>query len=267
MSIGKIAVVGLSGGAMFVLADGLDRLLATYSPSAAERPKDKFTSSGAGTLANTLNIASRPGLIRIGAGVGTVLVPAFASRYVRSPMMRASLEGATIGATVSLFKMAWNNFLMPLLIGKDVSPAALQKSYIARLYPSEVSAKINRDQQQAPPGALSGADVGPFALAADSPYPDAGQALRQAAGVHGDSPYPSASQAMGVQGDSPYPSAAQALRREAGMSAPASDWAPGPPPGTGPGPQPADSSCGCGDQFAGFIGDAPESDAPLTMMG
>jgi hypothetical protein len=81
------------------------------------------------------------------------------------------------------------------------------------------------------------------------------------AGVSGDSPYPTVSQALraGVSGDSPYPTAAAVLRHEAGMG-----YTPGPPSGPGPGPQAephTDPSCGCiGDPFAGsssFLGDAP----------
>jgi len=271
MSAGQLALAVTSGGFGFLFADALDRFLATYNPSGTERPKDKFTSDGAGTLANTLNIASRPGLVRIGAGVGVTAVPAIGSMFVRNPYAKASLEGMAIGAGINLVKSLWSNFLMPMLIGKDVSVPTLQKSYIARLYPAEVSAKINLDQKMTSvsssgSGALSGAqgrDVGPFALAAESPYPDAAQALRRETGVRGDSPYPSASQALraGVHGDSPYPDAAQALR--AGVS-----YAPGPPDGPGPGPQAAphtDPACGCvGDptsRYSAFLGEPSQSES------
>lgn len=270
MGAGEFAVAIVSGGLGFVVADGIDRLLATYSPTATEKPKDKFTSDGTGTLANSLNVASRPGLVRAGASIGVAAIPTVGAMFVRNSMGKAALEGAAVGAWISAFKMAWNNFLMPMLIGKDTSVPALQKSYIARLYPSEVAAKINRDQKQAAvssagSGALSdqagvGApDVGPFALAGDSPYPTADQALR--AGVSGDSPYPTAEQALrtGVHGDSPYPTASQVLRKEAGVS-----YSPGPPSGPGPGPQAephTDPSCGCiGDPlaaFSSFLGDQP----------
>jgi hypothetical protein len=199
--------------------------------------------------------------------------------YVRNPMARASLEGLAAGAGVNLFKTLWNNVVMPMLVGKDTSTPALQKSYIARLYPAEVAAHINlsaqkgTDGKMAPgpynangvlsdePGALGApADVGPFALAGDSPYPTAAQALRQQAGVQGDSPYMTADQALraGVSGDSPYPNAEQAIRHQAGMG-----WQPGPASTVGPGPQAqpgTDPSCGCigeSNPFLGFIGDAP----------
>lgn len=265
MSAGEMVLALVSGGVGFVAADGLDRFLATYNPSGTERPKDKFTSDGAGTLANTLNIASRPGLIRAGAATGMVAVPAIGAMFAkRSPMVRSSLEGFALGAGISAFKSLWNNVVMPLLIGKDTSTPAMQKSFIARLYPAEVSAHVNMAAQKAggnAAGMLSGQkDVGPFALSGDSPYPNADQALRAAAGVGGDSPYPTAADALrraGVGGDSPYPDAAQALRIAAGLG-----WQPGPPPGSGPGPVAnphADSaSCGCigeGDQYASFLGD------------
>lgn len=182
--VGQFALAVGAAGLGFVLADGIDRWLSTYDPSATgEKPKDKFTSDGAGTLANTLNVASSPGLMRIGAGIGMTAIPAIAAMYVEQPFVRASLEGAAIGAGVSLFKSLWNNFLMPMLVGKDTSTAALQKSFIARLYPAEVAASINlrqtddagakRTPQMAVSstgsGALSApADVGPFALAASA---------------------------------------------------------------------------------------------------
>jgi len=266
MGVGALATAILSGGVGFVAADGLDRFLATYNPAGTTAPKDKFTSSGAGTQANVLNIGSRPGLIRAGASVGMVAVPAVGAMFAkRSPMVRASLEGLALGAGINAVKLLVNNVLLPMFIDKDTSAPALQKSVIARLYPAEVTASINRAAHEAgsnAAGMLSGQkDVGPFALAGDSPYPNADQALRRAAGVGGDSPYPSAADALrhgaGVGGDSPYPNADQALRMRAGVG-----WEPGPPPGQGAGPAAEphkdSQSCGCigdGDQYASFLGD------------
>ena len=64
--------------------------------------------------------------------------------------MRSSLEGLAIGSGINLFKMLWNNFLMPMLVGKDTSDPALQKSYIARLYPAEVAAQHQPKRRRAP---------------------------------------------------------------------------------------------------------------------
>lgn len=297
LQMAEMAVALVSGGLGFVLADGLDRFLATYNPAGGERPKDKFTSDGAGTLANTLNVAAKPSILRIASGVGATALPAMGAMYSRNPLVRASFEGMTVGAGVSLFKTLWNNLLIPLLTPKDTSPGSLQKCFIARLYPAEVAAHINQAAaaSSAPvgPGVLSGhSDVGPFALAGDSPYADAASALRRGAGLQapdyawgtgGDSPYPDAAtafrRAMGVSGDSPYPDAAQALRHNAGMGAPAGHgnpgtpgmgepWQPGPPPGVGPGPQKS-SDCGCiGDDnaFLGFVGDESKEE-PLFNTG
>lgn len=284
-----LGIAVASGGIGFVLADGLDRFLATYDPTATDKPKDKFTSDGAGTLANTLNIAAFPNWKRAVAGVAMTAVPAVGAMYVKNPYIKASAEGMAIGAGISVFKTIWHNVLMPLLIGKDTSPATLQKSYIARLYPAEVAAHINLSAQKgadgkmapgpysstgvlsdAPAVGTSGADVGPFALAGDSPYPTADQALRH--GVGGDSPYPTAAQALrtasGVSGDSPYPTAAQALRSQAGVSA-SDAWQPGAASDTGPGPQPAKADCGCigeTDHFTGFIGEAQEGETFFNTM-
>jgi hypothetical protein len=234
MAAAELAVAVISGGLGFVLADGLDRWLATYDPaSTAAKPTDKFTSDGAGTLANTLNVAASPNWMRLGAGAVATGIPAVASIFVEHPFLRASLEGAAVGAGVNLFKLLWNNVLMPLLAPKDTSTAALQKSFIARLYPAEIAAHINL--KATPPqtavssagsGALSGApagsypqpgvgapDVGPFALAAESPYPDAAQALRQQAGM-GQPQFPTLQNVWGTgvpAGVAEFPTAAQAM--------------------------------------------------------
>lgn len=274
MGPGEFALAFVSAGLGFVIADGLDRMLATYDPSATgEKPKDLFTSDGAGTLANTLNVAAMPNWKRVVTGIGVTAAPAVGSMFVDNPYVRSSLEGAAIGSGVSLFKTLWNNVLMPLLIGKDTTTPALQKSYIARLYPAEVAAHINMrktDDKGAPltpqmavssagSGALSGApDVGPFAVGGDSPYPDAAQALRREAGVQD---FPTVQNTWGTGGPgNDHPTAAQAM----GTGAP---WQPGPPPGPGPGPQAqphTEPECVClgdGEQFSSFLGDAPADES------
>jgi hypothetical protein len=275
MGLGTLFLTGVSGGLGFVIADGLDRFLATYNPSATERPKDKFVSDGAGTLANTLNVASRPGLVRAGAAIGVTALPAVGAMFVKNRYAKQVLTAAAFGAGINGFKLLWNNAIMPMLRPKDTSPAELQKSYIARLYPSEVAAAINAAKKNADgsertpqlsvssggaAGALSGADVGPFALAGDSQYPSAAQALRRATGISGPGApeFPTAQQVLGT-GDQ-YPSAAQAIYRQAGQVGAA--WEPGPPSTPGAGPQPAkDKDCGCvgsTNPFLGFIEGTPD---------
>lgn len=277
----QLLVATITGGIGYTVADGLDRFLATYDPAGATRPADKFTSDGTGTLANTLNIAARPSWARLGAGAGMFVLPAVGSLYVKNKTARAAAEGFTLGAGISLFKTVWNTVVMPLLIPKDTTVPGLQKSFIARLYPTEVAAKMNLDAAKLAvssaggAGALSGApqqqpqqlgvgDVGPFALQGDSPYPDAAQALRRGVG------YPSVENAWGTGGDSRYPTAAQALRAATGVSAgppptggPDASWNPGPPPGPGPGPQAQPhKDCGCigaADLNANMLGEATET--------
>ena len=276
----------LAAGGGFLLADALDRFLATYDPASTKpKPTDRFTSDGAGTLANTLNVSMTPNLYRAGAGLALTAVSAFGAAKIRNPYGRAALEGLAVGSGVNLIKLLWQNVVVPMLAPKDTSTAGLQKSVIARLYPAEIAAKINLDAKQTSAsgvafGALSQpapeagvgappADVGPFALGAAypaaSPYPTAEQALRQKAGVGGDSPYPDAAQALrknaGVGGDSPYPDAAQALRHNTGVSQPPA-YQPG--PGSTPGPGPQENDCGCVGEvnpFLGFIGDEVEKDS------
>ncbi len=296
MGMGEFGAAVVSAGFGYIIADGLDRFLATYNPAETDptkKPKDKFTSDGAGTLANTLNVASTPGLMRIGAGVGLAAVPAVASYYVDGKFIKSSLQGLAIGSGVNLFKTLWNNVLMPMLKPKDTSAAALQKSYIARLYPAEVAASINREQKQTA-GALSDSpdktgvgqppDVGPFALSR-SEYPNAAEALRAAAtaagtgGTPGDD-HPTVQNVQGTSRDGDYPTATQAMIDKTGIvGAPAAagnpgqpgvSYEPGPPPLPGPGPQAEpgeDPACGCmNDQFLGIgIGDKPPTEEPLYV--
>jgi hypothetical protein len=283
----------LAAGLGFLALDALDRFLATYDPAAATKPTDRFTSDGAGTLANALNVASTPNPYRIGAAVVVPALSAWASTAVRNPYGRAALEGLAVGGGVNLIKLVWNNVVMPLLAPKDTSTAGLQKSVIARLYPAEIAAHINMAAKQQAvsagggSGALSGApqagvgaqpDIGPFALAGSSDYPDAAEALRKAAGVAGPGGnYPSLQNAWGTggpggpaqpgSGTGDYPTAAQAM----GTGQPPA-YQPGPPPGPGPGPQTEHQhgdGCGCGvgeaNAFLGFIGDETEKDTLFTI--
>lgn len=215
----KISLAVAGAGAGYLLADGIDRFLATYNPNGDKTPTDKFTSDGAGTLANTLNVASPPDLKRIGALAGMILVPAFASAYMPNRFAKASLEGIAIGAGVKAFVTVWTNVIVPMLgPKKDADQAALKGSVIARLYPAEVAAKINLENQQTQAsasgaGALSGAtatDVGPFAGVGDSsPYPDTAQALRREAGLS----YPTVANTWGT--GSPLPNPAFGIGRPA----------------------------------------------------
>jgi hypothetical protein len=164
-----------AGVAGYLFADAVDRFLAGYDPAAANKPANKFTSDGAGTIANALNIASAPDLWRYGSLAALTLLPLGGSLFAKHPTLRSSAEGIGIGAGIKLFSTIWSNVLMPMLIGKDTSVPALQKSWVARLYPAEVSAALNMKSGTAAvssagkAGTLSGGseqrDAGPFALA------------------------------------------------------------------------------------------------------
>lgn len=271
-----LAVATTTGAVGFIVADGLDRFLSSYNPSStAPKPTDRFTSDGAGTLGNALNVASAPGALRIAAGIGMTAVPAVASTMVDDALGAAALEGVAIGAGVSTIKMLVQNLLLPMLVPKDATNTTLQRSYVARLYPASVAARLYRSQQPSTTGALSGADdPGPYAsqprymrllpihaLADSSPYMDTAQALQ--AGLNDSSVYPDSAEALlrqqaGLRGSSPYPDSHEALRRQAGVS-----YQPGPPDGPGPGPQDPrdheDPDCGCaGSMYDSFLGDAPD---------
>jgi hypothetical protein len=197
--LGMLAVgIGVAG-AGFTVSDAIDRFLATYNPAGDKMPDDKFVSDGTGMLGNSLNIAAPPHLVRIGAIVAQILLPAVAATQVKNKYVRTSMEGYALGAGIKGLSMLWTNVLMPLLAPKDGDAEKLKGSYVARLYPAEVAAKLNLASQTTNgPGVLSDApnDVGPFALAGSSPYPDAAQALRQEAGISGSLPYPDAEQAL-----------------------------------------------------------------------
>jgi len=148
MTRGELALAFLSGGVGFAIADFIDRYMATYNPSAAPvagaAAPTYFTGGTNGTLANTLNIATSPGLLRIGVGIGVTAIPAIASYLVKNPMGRAALQGMMLGAGIKLFSTLWNAYVM----GNLLKPAAtdqktMQASLGARLYPAEVVAAQN----------------------------------------------------------------------------------------------------------------------------
>ena len=150
MSRGELALAFLSGGLGFAIADFADRYLATYDPSATTAaPTNKFTipagsTTQAGTLANTLNIASPPSLLRIGVGIGITAVPAIGAYLVKNSMGRAALQGMMLGAGIKLFSTLWNAYVMGNLLKPAASdPKTLQASLGARLYPAEVTAAQN----------------------------------------------------------------------------------------------------------------------------
>lgn len=233
MYVAEMALAVGTGTLFFILADGLDRFLATYNPESAKPPTHKFTSDGAGTLANALNVASHPSWLRIGAGVGMAALPAIASVFTEHPLLRSGLEGAAVGASVKLLSTLWSNVLMPMFAPKDTSNDGLKKSFIARLYPSEVAAHLNMKSSTTAvtgvttAGALSGApaeagvgqppaDVGPFALGYPSGWPTAVEALRDhAAGIAGGHESNRLETGIGY-GAGSYPSVAELWRQATG---------------------------------------------------
>jgi len=179
---GNMALEVGTAAAAFLAADAIDRFLAGYDPSAANKPANKFTSDGVGTLANALNVASAPDLWRYGSLGVLTFGPLIGSLFIKKAAIRSSVEGMGVGAGIKFAATLWSSVLMPLLIGKDTSTPALQKSWIARLYPAEVSAALNMKSGTAAvssggaaskAGTLSdgseqtgvGKDAGPFALA------------------------------------------------------------------------------------------------------
>ena len=208
-SRGEVILAIISAGLGFAIADFVDRYLATYDPSAASPPTDRFTGGTNGTLANTLNIASPPSMIRIGAGVGVTALFGLGAYVVKNSLGRSALQGAMVGAGVNLFKLVWNAWVMGNLLKPAASDqATMQKSLGARLYPAEVVAAqnlatnppaytspqgLNRAPQQqqhapaAPPPRPHGVgDPGPFATApAAPPAPPAPQGLARPANTNG----------------------------------------------------------------------------------
>lgn len=190
MSGGQLALAFISGGLGFAIADFADRWFATYDPSATGTPPtDRFTGGTNGTLANTLNVASPPGAVRIGVGIGITALfglGAYAAR--KNALATAALQGATIGAGIKLFSVLWNSYVIGnLLKPADTSQATMQKSMGARLYPAEIVAAQNLTQSPVPytaPQGLNrapqmaalngppmGRDVGPFAVGQPAPQP------------------------------------------------------------------------------------------------
>ena len=148
MSRGELALAFLSGGLGFAVADFVDRYMATYNPStpavAGAAAPTYFTGGTNGTLANTLNIATAPSLLRIGVGIGVTAVPAIGAYLVKNSMGRAALQGMMLGAGIKLFSTLWNAYVMGnLLKPANSTQATMQASLGARLYPAEIVAAQN----------------------------------------------------------------------------------------------------------------------------
>ena len=161
---GELALAFISGGIGFAIADFLDRYLATYDPSAYQTagstlPTGIFT-GGNGTQANTLNIASSPSMIRIGAGVGVTGLLFFGAHMAKGRFAKSALQGAALGAGIKLFSMLWNAYV----IGNLLKPAAgvnpTTTSVLGlRLYPAEFTAQANL--AASPVGGQAGAPFNP----------------------------------------------------------------------------------------------------------
>jgi len=148
MSRGELALAFISGGLGFAIADFADRYYATYNPStpavAGAAAPTYFTGGTNGTLANTLNIATAPGLMRIGIGIGITALPAIGAYLVKNPMGRAALQGMMLGAGIKLFSTLWNAYVMGNLLKPAAADATTMKASLgARLYPAEVVAAQN----------------------------------------------------------------------------------------------------------------------------
>jgi hypothetical protein len=182
MSGGELALAVISGGLGFVVADFIDRYMATYNPSTTTTAPANMFYGGTGTEANTLNLAMPPSITRIGIGAGVTLVLGLGAHVVKNGMGKAALQGATIGAAISLFRLVWNSYVMgKVLMPKATDQATLQASMGARLYPAEITAAqnlANSPQTLASPSGLQPGlaappqlpqgrlgDVGPFANA------------------------------------------------------------------------------------------------------
>jgi len=221
---GEFALSVIAGGLGFVVADFVDRYVATYDPSSTSTPPtDRFTGGTNGTLANALNVASPPSLMRIGVGIGMVALPGIGAYVIKNPMGRAALQGMTLGAAIKVFSVLWNTYVMGNLLKPAGTDATSMKASLgARVYPSETVAKQNLatspvpytaptglnappgqrqlppPQQRPAPHGVAG-DPGPFAqtqappqpqqLAAPAPQMQQPAARPAAVGLSGLSPY------------------------------------------------------------------------------
>lgn len=273
MSRGELALAFISGGLGFVVADFADRYLATYNPSAAPvagaAAPTYFTGGTNGTLANTLNIATAPSLLRIGAGIGITAVPAIGAYFVKNSMAKAALHGMMIGAGIKLFSTLWNAYVMGnLLKPADATQATMQASLGARLYPAETVAKQNiaaggaaltapqglnappqqrqlqppqqrmqpQSRMQPQPQRRQGVgDVGPFAVA-QAPAPCAAGTVQDSLTGACVSPCPDGSAPAGGQ--------CQPVAQQ--PSPPAETWSDVPPQNGG--------NCGLGSQLPEYLG-------------
>jgi len=246
MKGGELALAFIAGGLGFVAADFVDRYLATYDPSStAAAPTDRFTGGTNGTLANTLNIASPPSLLRIGAGIGMTAAPALGQYLVKNSMGKAALQGMMLGAGINLFKLLWNAYVMGNLLKPAATDATTMKASLgARLYPAEVVAAQNLATSPVPYTAPTGLNAPPGQRGLPAPQQRVPQQRFAPRPTGVGDPGPFATARQGVGDATPQP------------SAPPQSYAP--TPAAPPAPQTPDGNCpdgGClGDQLPGFLG-------------
>jgi hypothetical protein len=120
LSGGELATAAVTATLGFLLSDAVDRYLSTTALAT--------TSAGqqAESAVNMRVPNAVPDMTRIGAGIGMVVVPFIGAHFVKSPMGRASLQGAGLGAGVRLLAQLFKSYVVQKFLPTN---ATVQRLY------------------------------------------------------------------------------------------------------------------------------------------
>lgn len=120
LSGGELALAFVTGSVGYLLTDVLDRYLAT-SADAAQQAK----------ISNVDAVNTPPGIMRVLAQAGVATLPLIGAYFVRSPMARASLQGAGLGALFHLGGQLFKSFVIPKLFKDNATAQRLYGESLA----------------------------------------------------------------------------------------------------------------------------------------
>ncbi len=120
LSGGELALAFVAGSVGYLLSDVLDRYLATSS-EAAQQAK----------ISNADAVNTPPGIMRVLAQAGVAALPLIGAYFVRSPMARASLQGAGLGSLFHLGGQLFKSYMIPKLLPNNATAQRLYGEAIA----------------------------------------------------------------------------------------------------------------------------------------
>lgn len=128
-----------SGTVGFVLTGYLDRWMANKELGAG----GSKVAAGAPPLTPGMASLTKPGIMRILAQAGAVAAPFAAAYWAKGPKLRASLQGAGLGAAIHLASQLTTHFIIAKMVG--TSTAGTFAGNVNALYSAEMIADNNAD--------------------------------------------------------------------------------------------------------------------------